>query len=408
MPSHRVRSGLYWSTYTHTWHYEFRFLGQKRNGDTGVSSSREFAVAWLRAEKERLGALRVGLTPPQASPTLRRAMEAWEEAMTGVVDPRHVLNMRCAVLTHCKKALNLTLPELTNEVVESIRTAYLNSRGRGYRTGQDWEAERDHTPGGANSLLKLLRSLLNWAVARRTMGLSACPFHLKDLPPDERHASVIWPEQVQAALAEADRGGVDWASPKRKGVPHSATAIRLMLGLGLRETEALNARWEKLDLRRQVYVVTRTKSGRKREVPIPEWLLEHLAEIRPEGAKAGLILVADHDQDGNELPHHKTFTAKPLARIGSKLKLTGLTPHRLRATFATAHFEAGTPLSQIQQMMGHKDPQTTMRYIVQRPKDQAKAQARVAEAMGFQTSSPPQVPESKPRKRIKLKIVKVD
>ena len=63
--------------------------------------------------------------------------------------------------------------------------------------------------------------------------------------------------------------------------------------------------------------------------------------------------------------------------------------HGLRASFATTHFEAGTPLSQIQQMMGHSDPETTMGYIVQRPRDQAAAQERVSELMGFKVQESP-------------------
>jgi hypothetical protein len=33
--------------------------------------------------------------------------------------------------------------------------------------------------------------------------------------------------------------------------------------------------------------------------------------------------------------------------------------------------------------MGHRDPETTLGYILQRPKGQAEAQERVSKAMGF-------------------------
>jgi integrase len=138
--------------------------------------------------------------------------------------------------------------------------------------------------------------------------------------------------------------------------------------------------------------VGEAKNRKVREVPIPDWLMLHLGDMRPKGTTRGLILVAGTNEEGEQISHHKNFTAKPVARIGRKLRILGLTPHRLRATFATAHFEAGTPLSQIQQMLGHEDPQTTMGYIVQRPKDQIKAQSRVAKSMGFRSTSPSQVP----------------
>ena len=101
----------------------------------------------------------------------------------------------------------------------------------------------------------------------------------------------------------------------------------------------------------------------------------------------------------NDLPIHHRFRSVhglvweaahgPIPSGHKVVFRPGLHPHRLRASFATTHFEAGTPLSQIQQMMGHEDPETTMRYIVQRPKDQAVAQERVSELMGFKSPFSP-------------------
>ena len=50
-------------------------------------------------------------------------------------------------------------------------------------------------------------------------------------------------------------------------------------------------------------------------------------------------------------------------------------------------------------MLGHRDPATTLRYIVQRPKDQAEAQELVAAAMGF-ASGPPTVTEQKQKNNV--------
>lgn len=91
-----------------------------------------------------------------------------------------------------------------------------------------------------------------------------------------------------------------------------------------------------------------------------------------------------------------------------KPKIHGLHPHVLRATFATAHWEAGTPLSLITAMLGHEDPQTTMGYIRQRARDAKKAQTKVAESMGL-APSPSRVPR-KPKhakpKSIKSRVKK--
>lgn len=390
MPSTKVRRGLYWSERTQTWHYEFRFLGQKHNGTTGCTRERD-ARDYLLELKQALARGEAGLAVRGPGRTLRAAFHAWDERQTGVVVDAHRAAMRVAILQHCSEELDLQLEQLDTPTVEALRTRYMAAAG--------------HSEGGANAALKLLSSLLGWCV--RQGWLQARPFKLAPLKPQQEAKPVLWPEQVQAFLAEVDRRcGRTWAwkKPDPRPLPHAATAIRMMVGLGLREDEALNARWEWIDWRRQVLALAKTKSRKLREIPVPDWLLQHLAGLHPTTPTHGLVL-PDHDPSGQPRPHTRMLTTKPIARASTELKLGHLTPHALRRTFATAHFETGTPLSQIQQMLGHQDPETTMRYILQRPRAQAEAQAKVAEAMGFK-SSPPLVPRKHVAKTPKTKQTK--
>lgn len=393
MPSSNVRRGLYWSETTHTWHYEFRLKvpgaekSEKFNGDTGQVIEADARI-WLAAFKKRLHDEAVGLQPQagQPSPALRRGLALWLAAHEACSEG-HQANVRRAVEIHAKHLLDTPMDQIREEDLELLRVRYLKETGHGFQG-----AELPHSEAGANKAVHHVRLVLTWC-GQRGHAPAVAP-KIKPLNAQGKVKAVVWPEQVQAFLAEADRGGYDHAAIGPRMIPHSATAIRMMLGLGLREEEALWARWEWLDTRRQVYVAGKTKGGRVREVPIPSWLAEHLEGLRAlqKGPKKGLILPAGLDDDDQQVPHDRLFTTKPVARVAAVLKIVGLTPHRLRATFATAHWELGTPLSQIQQMMGHKRPETTMKYIVARPKDQAEAQEKVAKAMGF-TSYPPTVPE---------------
>ena len=389
MPSTKVRRGLYWSERTQTWHYEFRFLGQKHNGTTGCTRERD-ARDYLMELKQALARGEAGLAVRVPGHTLRAAFHAWDERQTGVVVDAHRAAMRVAILQHCSEELDLQIEQLDTPTVEALRTRYMAAAG--------------HSEGGANATLKLLSSLLGWCV--RQGWLQARPFKLAPLKPQQEAKPVLWPEQVQAFLAEVDRGGRTWAwkKPDPRPMPHAATAVRMMVGLGMREDEALHARWEWIDWRRRVMVLTKTKNREAREVPIPDWLMEHLAALHPVTPTLGLV-IPDHDEKGQPRPHTRLLTYKPVRRAGLALKIPDLSPHALRRTFATAHFEAGTPLSQIQQMLGHEDPETTMRYVLQRPKAQAAAQARVAKAMGFK-SSPPLVPHKPVAKSPKAKQTK--
>lgn len=357
------------------YHFHISQHGKTHHGSTRCES-RATAEAWLRAYRERLALGQVGVQVDRPAATLAQVLEDWTQAMTGAAVDRHVANVRSALQLHLQDLLPLPLDQVTTERVETARTTYLNGKGRGHRPGQEGEWELDHTPGGANKLVQHLSSVLGWAVRRGVYGLAAVPFKLPRLKPQPAPEPVLWPELVPAFLAAAAGGH----KRKHQAFPPGLTVMRVMLQLGLREDEALGMRWEWLDRRRRVYTVGQAKDRALREIPVPASLLDHLDRIMgPTTAiPRGLVLPAE---DG--AAHRAGFTAKPVQRCAELVGVPGLHPHRLRASFATTHFEAGTPLSQIQQMMGHEDPETTMRYIVQRPKDQAVAQENVARLMGF-------------------------
>jgi integrase/recombinase XerC len=361
MPS--FRNGL--AKVGRVYYMKFKYKGQTIHESTGCEH-KVAAEQVLKRKREDLALQAAGILAARDTPTLKDALSSWCAAQEGVMVPAHIGNVRSAIQLHLKNLLTMRLDEITTPVVESARADYLRSKGRGYRPGQKNEWELAHTPGGANKLVQHLSSVIGWSISQGW--IEARPFNVKPLKPQERAKAVVWPEQVGAFLKAADEGRHE----------HSGTAIRLMIGLGLREEEALGAKWEWLDQRRRVYIVGASKSRKLREIPLPDWLFEHLISIWEVEGKPlfGFILLA---ADGK--PHRKGYTEKPVDRCAEELGIVGLHPHRLRATFATAHYEAGTPLSQIQQMLGHRDPETTLRYILQRPHDQAEAQRKVAMAM---------------------------
>ena len=374
----RFKNGL--AKVGRVYHYKFEFRGRAHHGSTGCET-RAAAEQVLQQLRNNLALEAAGVRQaPRALPTLAKTLEDWTRAQHGASAERHVANVRSAILLHLKPLLQLQLGELDNQMVEDARTAYLNCKGKGHRPGQEGEWELSHTLGGANKVVQHLSSVVGWAVRRRVGALDRMPFKVKPLKPEPEMKSILWPELVQLFIAQADAG----RKLKAHAFPHAATAVRMMLALGLREGEALGATWQQLDRRRNVFRVY-GHDRELREIPVPAHLLEHLDRVLgPTTAlPSGPILLAE---DG--APHRAGFTAKPVDRCAAAVGVEGLHPHRLRASFATTHFEAGTPLTQIQQMMGHEDPETTMGYIVQRPKDQAQAQETVADLMGFKRDAP--------------------
>jgi integrase len=384
-----VRNGLVQYVENGTWHYMVKWRGHVLRGDTKCRSQAN-AKEWLSKERERW-ANEEHEQPEKPIPTLRETWEAWEKVKTPVVSSTHVRYMKGVVFTHAEKYLDRPLTELTTEAIEMLRAEYLTSEGRGFKKypkdglkeGEKAHAVRKHSEGGANKMVGQLRAITGWAV--ETGRISACPFKLRKLKVSLEASPVLWPEQVPTFLAE-----VDTIRKERKGdlFPHAGIAARLMIGLGIRENEALHAEWDRIDWRRGIFTVAMARSTHKkvkdraiREIPIPSWLMAYLKQwwgFQGHPSR-GLLLVSRKGK-----PHGEGATGKATALGGAKLEIIGLTPHCLRKTFATGHWEIGTPLSQIAQMMGHEDPQITFKhYIVERKKDQAEAQERLAQAMGF-------------------------
>ena len=380
----RLDRGLYRGS-NGLWYYDIYMEGQHLRGCTW-KESKTAARIWLNEFRALQADILIGKAKTPAL-TLKKVYEAWSKAQSDKVSPEHLNDMRVAIMLHAKTFLKTPLNQLDNRAIdgpEGIITRYLETRGEGHNG-----AVLHHTRGGANSLLKRLRSLCGCAI---TQGyIEVRPFTTKDLRVQEEPRGIVWPERMQEFCAEADRGGPGRKKEIRATVAlHSAVAIRIMLALGVREDEALNAEWHWIDWRDQVFVVKKAKNRRIRTIHMPDWLTDYLKGLwMKAGHPAKGLIMPDNTKEG-DVPHCSNFTTKPVARIANKLGIADLTPHRLRATFATTHYEAGTPLSQISQMMGHTGKTadtTTMGYIVQRPKGQIEAQEKVAELQGFKNNS---------------------
>jgi integron integrase len=174
----------------------------------------------------------------------------------------------------------------------------------------------------------------------------------------------------------------------------------LMYGAGLRLQECLALRVKDLDFDRRVLVVRNGKGRKDRETVLPRGLMEplrrHLDRVRAEHAKeiadgrGGVTLPealgrkypraawelgwqwvfpAGRDyvdqENGTLLRHHLHATAVQRA-FHVAVKEAGLTKaatsHSLRHSFATHLLEAGYDIRTVQELLGHRDLNTTMIY----------------------------------------------
>jgi len=159
--------------------------------------------------------------------------------------------------------------------------------------------------------------------------------------------------------------------------PELSLAVRLMFGLGLRESEVITSRWEWVDWDRRTYCPGLTKGREADPVPIPLWLFNYLSATRQ---AVGLIV---RNSNGNAFG--PGFVRRAMQAANAACQIDGLTPHRLRGTFATLLSERGLPVQTVQRLLRHKSPLTTMRYLEVNLSAAVDAQATIAQLAGFET-----------------------
>lgn len=384
-----LNQGIYKNSPDGEFHYNFRCKGRHEKGSTGTKNE-PLARAHVATLKEAIRNQAKEGTPEDSgvAPTVRELWAEWDRQVGAVKSSTYRRYMKGAIHQHLGDWLDKPASGMDSDALETLRSRYMTSKGEGFKRGGG-HTVRNHSEGGWNRVFGQIRTLLKWAVMKKR--IPAIPYEIpaKDirLKASAKAHGVLWPEEVPAFLASVDVGkrsgkggkGVKGSDPYRA----TSIAIRLMVHLGLREGEALNLEWERIDWRRKVIIIAEAESGARvkdrsvREIPIGPKLEAYLAVWweRRGKPKTGLVLA---NAEGLAMSSGAT---KQAVQRGAENLGRHITPHGLRATFATGHWEVGTALAQIAQMMGDSPEVVMEHYIFQRPKDQAVAQAKLEQAM---------------------------
>jgi integrase len=327
------------------WHYRFQVGGARVQRSTRMRNRR---LAEKKAEQEYEAAV-VRANGGQPVPTLEQLIEVWIVVHRPVASAAHIRSVDTFRRLHMYDLGSKAIDSITTADVELARNLHL----------------QDHKPASANHWLRILKLLTMWAVKRGT--LAAAPWRVSMLKVQKR---------PRATLAlDVARAWFDAVDDAAKRTPAVATAVRMMFGLGLRESECASARWEWVDWQRATYTPGITKGREAEPVPMPAWLVEHLEPLRQ---AQGLIVVRE---DGKEF--QSGFARQVMRKANSSCSLKGITPHRLRGTFATLLSEAGVPVQTIQRVMRHKSPVTTMGYLEKNLDLAARAQNQIGANTGM-------------------------
>lgn len=202
--------------------------------------------------------------------------------------------------------------------------------------------------------LRTTRVFLRWAYEQGYLTKDlAARLHLKACPPP-----AVWvptPEQVQQLLAAPTSPGLG---------PRNRFVMELLYGTGLRRRELLALNLADIEPGGTDLWVRQGKGHKDRLQPIGPRLQKLLQtyldqvrpRLRPKIQEDALILSRFGDRLRGDCLDNL------LKRYAVPLGMSQLTPHSLRRAFATHMLLRGAQLVDVQRLLGHESPETTVRY----------------------------------------------
>jgi integrase len=158
------------------------------------------------------------------------------------------------------------------------------------------------------------------------------------------------------------------------------------LNTGMRKGEILNLNWDNVDLKHGFILLSQTKNGERREIPINGTLRETLSELfrgteeRPRRINVPYVFY-DYPTGNRFQSIQKSFKS-----ACNEAKIKDFRFHDLRHTFASHLVMAGVDLTTVRELLGHKTITMTLRYAHLAPSHKVKAVDLLDNSLNFSSA----------------------
>ncbi len=227
------------------------------------------------------------------------------------------------------------LGDITQEMIERIRSKRIQlEKSKGVK----------RRPATINREMGTLSGIFSLAVEYDELAINPCR-RIEALREDNKRTRHLSFDEESRLLAQL--------VGQRE---HLRDLVIVDLYTGLRKSELLNLRKDKVDFSLNVIYVTLTKSGRDRTVPMDE--------------PVGTAISRAIKQSSSEYVFTNPETGKPYGDVKKAFShacrdagINDFRFHDLRHTFGTRLADAGVDIVKIKELMGHQSIETTMRYL---------------------------------------------
>lgn len=229
-----------------------------------------------------------------------------------------------------------------------------------------------HGFGAADAARKVLAGVLGMAVtdgalpgnALRDVKRISKPRATADAPADETA------HDTRRAFTRAERARLLEVADRhpREASQDVSDLIHFLAGTGVRLGEALECTsWGDVDLEAGTVLVRGTKTrSAHRTLTLPGWLVERLERRANLHGTEGLVFGVTRYESKIGKPRDKRNITRLIEQRCDAAGLPWATSHTFRRTVATLMDEAGAPLAEIANQLGHADTNTTAGYLGRR------------------------------------------
>lgn len=160
-----------------------------------------------------------------------------------------------------------------------------------------------------------------------------------------------------------------------KGHADLRLLVLLALGTGARAGELLSLTWPQVDMKKRQILLTRTKNGDRRTLPVPDAALPLLAaRVR----RLDTILIFPSHRD----PQKPLDLRRPWTEALAAAEITDFRFHDLRHSAASYLVQQGVSLVAVAALLGHRTLQMTKRYSHLAPEHLAELGSKLDQKIG--------------------------
>ncbi len=219
-----------------------------------------------------------------------------------------------------------------------------------------------------------LRNILNYALRFGYIKEDPCKYlSVKDKPHKEnKQIDFLEPKDAKRFIECLEKEPTFWRC-----------FMNVLITTGLRRGECVGLQWADIDGDRLTLSVSRnvtidaaspdkchvgnTKNGENRTVPISPRVYSLLMELKHENEQRfdAVLMPSAYVFCSAYNPYKPIYPTVPTrwqSKFVKRNNLPKVSPHDLRHTAATLALESGADLKQVQTLLGHKDPSTTMEF----------------------------------------------